>query len=384
MPPTPAQHLEDMRWMAAALDQAKRGVGMTSPNPPVGAVLVRGNVAIAQGYHKKAGGPHAEVEVIREVASRAPKLLAGSTLYVTLEPCTTHGKTPPCSDAIKAAKLARVVYGARDPNPANAGRFEELMRTSKTAVTHGIMDAECEELIKPFAKWIRTGLPYVIAKAGQSLDGRITRPPGESQWITSDAARTHGRRLRMRADAIIVGAETIRRDNPQLNLRDGDAGQGKPQPLRVIMTRSGEMPADSHVFTDENRDRTVVLKGMDFPEVLAELGSRGVLTVLVEGGGIVLGRAFATQMVDEVVWYVAPRFCGGGRPSIAGLPLPASIPLDPVRVLMIGDNVCFTGTPVWPPTPAPPTLPALPVPAKPVSQPPPTPGPQPPPLPPHA
>ena len=334
--------------MAAAIDQAKRGVGLTSPNPPVGAVVVKDDMIIGQGYHKKAGSPHAEVEAIRDAAARFPKLLPGSTIYVTLEPCCTHGRTPPCTDAIRAAKISRVVFGAYDPNPKHSGRVDEVLRPAHITLTQGVMEAECLELIKPFTKWITTGIPYVIAKAGQSLDGRITRPAGESQWITSEAARTHGRRLRMKVDAIIVGAETIRRDNPKLNLRDGDAGQGKPQPYRVIMTRSGVLPPDATVFTDEHRDRTLVMRGLDFPEVLRELGARGVLSVLVEGGGIVLGRAFATQMVDEVVWYVAPRFCGGGRPSIAGMPLPASVGLHPVKVMLIGDNVCFTGTPVWP------------------------------------
>ncbi len=347
MPVTTQQSLADKRWMAAALDQAKRGVGLTSPNPPVGAVIVRDEAIIGQGYHRKAGEPHAEVEAIRDAVARFPKLLPGSTLYVTLEPCSTHGRTPPCTDAIKAAKISRVVYGTSDPNPKHAGRIEEALQGAKVELVSGILEQECKELIRPFAKWITTGIPYVIAKAGQSLDGRITRPAGESQWITSEAARTHGRRLRMRVDAIIVGAETIRRDDPMLTLRAGDASQGKTQPWRVVMTRSGVLPATAKIFTDEHRTRTLVMRGLDFPEVLKELGARGVLSVLVEGGGIILGRAFATQMIDEVYWYVAPRFCGGGRPSIAGMPLPSSVGLDPVKVLPIGDNVCFVGTPVW-------------------------------------
>jgi diaminohydroxyphosphoribosylaminopyrimidine deaminase/5-amino-6-(5-phosphoribosylamino)uracil reductase len=339
--------INDNRWMSVAVDQARRGIGLTTPNPPVGAVVVKDDVIIGQGYHQRAGLPHAEVEAIRAALARFPKLVQGSTIYVTLEPCSTHGRTPPCTEAIKAARIARVVYGAHDPNPSHRGRAEEILQASGIAVTYGVMEAECRELIGPFTKWVTTGIPYVIAKAGQSLDGRITRPSGESQWITSEAARTHGRRLRMRVDAIIVGAETVRRDNPQLTLRMGDAGQGKVQPLRVIMTRSGVLPADARVFTDEHRERTLVMPGLDFPDVLAELGRRGVVSVLVEGGGIILGRAFATQMVDEVVWYVAPRLCGGGRPSIAGLPLASSVELNPVRVLLIGDNVCFTGYPVW-------------------------------------
>jgi diaminohydroxyphosphoribosylaminopyrimidine deaminase / 5-amino-6-(5-phosphoribosylamino)uracil reductase len=339
--------LNDLRWMAAALDQAKRGVGLTSPNPPVGAVLVHDDVIIGAGYHHKAGEDHAEVDAIRNAASRSPRLISGSTLYVTLEPCCTTGRTPPCTEAIKAARIARVVYGTRDPNPAHAGAADSVLRLANIAVTHGIMEAECKELIRPFTKWVTTGLPYVIAKAGQSLDGRITRPGNEPPWITSESARAHARRLRSRVDAIIIGAETLRRDNPLLTLREADFGQGKLQPWRVIMTRSGVLPPAAHLFTDEYRDRTLVMQGLDFPDVLRELGKLGVTTVLVEGGGIILGRAFACQMVDEVVWYIAPRLCGGGRPSLAGLPLEHSIELSPVTVLPIGDNVCFTGFPVW-------------------------------------
>jgi diaminohydroxyphosphoribosylaminopyrimidine deaminase / 5-amino-6-(5-phosphoribosylamino)uracil reductase len=360
MPATSQQTNADKRWMAAALDQAKRGVGFTSPNPPVGAVIVRDDAIIGQGYHRKAGEPHAEVEAIRDAATRFPKLLPGSTLYVTLEPCSTQGRTPPCTEAIKAARISRLVYGTMDPNPKHAGRVNEALQGSKVEVVHGVLDEECREIIRPFSKWITTGIPYVIAKAGQSLDGRITRPPGESQWITSEAARTHGRRLRMRVDAIIVGAETVRRDDPALTLRVGSAAQGKTQPWRVVMTRSGVLPPTAKIFTDEHRDRTLVMRGLDYPEVLRELGARGVLSVLIEGGGIILGRAFATQMIDEVYWYVAPRFCGGGRPSIAGMPLAASVGLDPVKVLPIGDNVCFVGHPVWSSTPTqPPPLPVI-------------------------
>lgn len=341
-------YLSDLRWMTAALDQAKRAVGLTSPNPPVGAVIVRDGVMVGCGFHKKAGQPHAEVEALNDALQRAPKLIAGSTIYVTLEPCCTTGRTPACTDAIRSARIARVVYGARDPNPLHQGRADEVLKAAGIQVTQGIMEKECEEIIRPFRKWITRGIPYVIAKAGQSLDGRITRPVGEPAWITSEAARAHARRLRGRVDAIIVGAETVRTDNPLLTLRDADAGQGKIQPWRVVMTRTGLLPRTAHLFTDEHRDRTVVMKGLDFPEVLQELGKQGVVAVLVEGGGTILGRAFASREVDEVVWYVAPRICGGACTSaVAGLGLPASIELSGVKVTPVGDNVCISGYPVW-------------------------------------
>jgi diaminohydroxyphosphoribosylaminopyrimidine deaminase/5-amino-6-(5-phosphoribosylamino)uracil reductase len=347
-PPSDKNETPDQRWMHLALDQAQRGVGLTSPNPPVGAVIVAQGKVIGQGFHRKAGGPHAEVEAIRDAQQFNPKLLPGSTIYVTLEPCCTHGRTPPCTEAIKAAGIKRVVYGAHDPNPKHAGRCRDIFLLASIEVTAGVLEEECGALIRPFTKWITTGIPYVIAKAGQSLDGRLTRPAGEGQWITSDAARAHGRRLRLRVDAIIVGAETVRKDNPQLSLRDGSSGSGKVQPWRVVLTRSGEIPPQSHILTDEFKDRTLIMHGVDLPEVLQDLGKRSVMAVLIEGGGLVLGQAFREKLVDEVYWYIAPLLCGGGRPSLDGPQLPHSIELRNVTVRPIGDNVLVHGYPLWP------------------------------------
>jgi len=338
----------DDRWMHLALDEAQRGVGLTSPNPPVGAVIVAQERVIGRGFHLKAGGPHAEVEAIEYARLNHPKLFKGATLYVTLEPCSTHGRTPPCTEAIKKAGITRVVYAARDPNPGHSGKADEILRSAGIQVTSGVLEKQAAQIIRPFSKWITTGLPYVIAKAGQSLDGRITRPAGESQWITSDSARAHGRRLRLRADAILVGAETVRQDNPQLTLRDGSGTIDKPQPWRVILTRSGNIPAHCHLLTDEFRDRTVILQRLDLEDALLTLGKQGVLTVLIEGGGIVLGQAFHQQLVDEVFWYIAPRFCGDGRPSLAGYPLSPSVELQNVTVRPMGDNVLMHGFPAWP------------------------------------
>lgn len=342
-------NIPDTRWMGQALDLARRGVGLTSPNPPVGAIIVdtEGKV-IGSGFHRKAGTPHAEIVAIDEAMQLNARTLPGATIYVTLEPCSTQGRTPPCTQTIKDVGIKRVVFGAADPNPKHTNKSYAILGAAGIQVTGGVLENECQELIKPFAKWVMTGLPWVIAKVGQSLDGRITRPPGEPSWITSDSARAHARRLRMRADAIVIGAETLRKDNPRLTLRDADVGTGKEQPWRVVLTRSGRLPMDSHLFTDEFKDRTVVLQNKSFMEVLAELGSRGIVTVLVEGGGIVIGQAFQTQEVDEVHWYIAPRLCGSGRPSLAGLPLPYSIPLEHAKVLPIADNVCISGYPVWP------------------------------------
>lgn len=334
--------------MRLALEQARLGVGLTSPNPAVGAVIVRERNLIGQGWHRKAGGPHAEVEAIRDAQARHAGQLAGSTIYVTLEPCSTHGRTGPCTEAIRAAGIQRVVWGAQDPNPGHRGRAREVLESAGIQTAAGVLEAECQELIRPFAKWITTGLPYVIAKAGQSLDGKITRPAGEGQWLTSEEARAHGRRLRARVDAILVGAGTVRADNPQLTLREA-AILGKEQPWRVVLTRGGGLPAEAHLFTDEFKERTLVLPGPDLEAALCDLGGCGVVSVLIEGGADVLRQAFAARLVDEVAWYVAPRLCGAaGLPVLGQQPLAASIPLKDVQITPLGDNLCLTGRPEWP------------------------------------
>jgi len=348
MPAVPPQHdPADLKWMSAAIQEARRGIGLTSPNPPVGAVIVKDGELIGAGHHRKAGGPHAEIEALKQAREKFPARIQGATIYITLEPCSTQGRTPPCTRALLEAGLARVVYGTGDPNPAHQGRADTLLRQEGVRVTAGVMEKECADLIRPFRKWISTGLPYIIAKAGQSLDGRITRPPGEPQWITSEAARAHAHRLRQRVDAILVGAETIRRDNPLLTLRNGSAQSGKPQPWRVVLSRSGELPREAHVFTDEFKERTFVLPSMEFADTMKELAKREITSVLIEGGGIILGQAFRGGFVDEAHWYLAPRFCGGGRPSLAGLAFERSIEMTGVQILPLGDNVLVSGYPVW-------------------------------------
>ncbi|HWB60221.1 MAG TPA: bifunctional diaminohydroxyphosphoribosylaminopyrimidine deaminase/5-amino-6-(5-phosphoribosylamino)uracil reductase RibD, partial [Chthoniobacteraceae bacterium] len=194
--------MSDEKYMRLALREAAKGIGHTSPNPAVGAVLVsRAGKILARGWHHAAGCPHAEIEALGKT-----RHARGATLYVTLEPCSTRGRTPPCTEAIIAAGIARVVIGAIDPNPAHAGRAVKILKRAGIAVTTGLLAAECAALNRPFNKWIVTGMPYVYAKAGMSLDGRIARQPGEGQWITSPASRAHVQKLRARVDAILIGA----------------------------------------------------------------------------------------------------------------------------------------------------------------------------------
>lgn len=324
----------DETWMRRALDEARRGLGLTSPNPCVGAALVKDGALVSVGWHRKAGGPHAEIEALRGHDAH------GATLYITLEPCSTHGRTPPCVDAIIAAGVQRVVWGAEDPNPQHAGRARELLTAAGIAVTSGVLQAACEEIIAPFAKFITTGLPYVIAKAGMSLDARITRPTGEGQWLTGAAARADAMKLRAQCDAILVGAETVRRDNPALTLRGPDIPEGKQQPWRVVLTRSGKLPPDAQLFTDAHHDRTLVIRDQPLAEVLKSLAARGIMQVLIEGGGSVLAQAFSARLVDEAVFYIAPLVSGTGKPVVdAAAFTGGSVEMRFVSAERIGDDV---------------------------------------------
>jgi diaminohydroxyphosphoribosylaminopyrimidine deaminase / 5-amino-6-(5-phosphoribosylamino)uracil reductase len=307
----------DEKYMRAALRQAERGLGLTSPNPAVGAVIVRGGRILARGWHRRAGEPHAEIEAL--AALRNPERARGATLYVTLEPCSTYGRTPPCVEAIVRAGLARVVLGEIDPNPRHAGRGLKLLEAAGIEVTRGVLEEECLALNASFSKWITSGLPWVIAKAGQSLDGRLARPKGESQWLTSAAARADAMQLRARVDAILIGANTLRADNPRLTLRGLAGFEGKVQPWRIVVTRgAAPLPRKAHLFTDEHRQRTLVFRGKPLRAVLRSLGARQITSVLIEGGMRVLGEAFDRRLVDEVCFYVAPLVCGGPIVSIGG------------------------------------------------------------------
>ena len=329
----------DEQMMRLALCEAARGVGRTSPNPAVGAVIARNGKVIARGFHRRAGLPHAEIEALKKTRRGE-----GATLYVTLEPCSTRGRTPPCVEAIMAARIARVVIGAIDPNPAHRGRAVRLLKKAGIAVTSGVLAGECAAINRPFNKWITTGLPFVIAKAGMSLDGRLTRPPGEDRWITSAASRADAHRLRARVDAILVGAETVRIDNPQLTVRGVREAR---QPWRVVITRSGNLPRDAHLFTDTHRDRTLVYKNKPLRSVLLDLGKRGVTSVMIEGGGKVLAGAFKLRLVDAVQFYIAPLIVGGTGREIAGSML-SSIRIANVAGKKIGEDIRLTGDVVYP------------------------------------
>ena len=333
----------DETFMWAALAEAQRGIGNVSPNPAVGAVLVRGGRVVSSGYHRAPGLPHAEIECLASASSGS---LRSATLYVTLEPCSTTGRTPPCTEAILRAGVGRVVIGATDPNPVHAGRGIDQLRGSGMDVTTGVLDAECTRLNEAFNKWIVTGKPFVIAKCGMSLDGRLTRSPGEGQWLTSAAARRHARELRAQVDAILIGAETLRQDDPRLTTRV----RGARQPWRVVLSRSGKLPRTAHLFSDRFADRTLVYRGKSLAKVLADLGRREITSVLIEGGGNTLGQAFDARLVDRLQFYLAPLLTGGPVLALPGKGAGATLDgarLTQPRFEKIGPDLLVTGYPRW-------------------------------------
>ncbi len=330
--------------MRAALREASKGLGATSPNPAVGAAIVRGGRILSRGWHTRAGSPHAEIEALRALPSGVSA--KGATMYVTLEPCSTHGRTPPCTSALLAAGIRRVVVGATDPHPAHSGRGLELLRQHGVEVVAGVLEKECRKLNRAFFKWITTGQPWVVAKAALSLDGRITRVPGEGQWLTGPEARKDAHRLRLEADAVLVGAGTVRADNPALTIRGMNLPEGKIQPWRVVLTRTGELPATAQVFTDAHRERTLVYANRPLGEVLAELGaSRSVTCILAEGGGLLLGELFAQGLVDEVCFYLAPLICGGpkGAVELPGGAAMGAVQLEDIQYKRLGRDLRLTG-----------------------------------------
>ncbi len=327
--------------MRLALRLASKGLGRTSPNPAVGSVLVRDGTVLSTGWHRRAGGPHAEIEALSALPD--PGLAAGATLYVTLEPCSTHGRTPPCTDAIIAAKIRRVVVGAIDVNPKHQGRGIEQLRDAGIAVTIGVLEAECALLNVGFNKWVTKGIPWVIAKVAQSLDGHITRPPGEPQWLSNNRSLRLVHRLRGTVDAILVGAETVRRDDPRLTVRPNAAGL---QPWRVVVTRSGNLPAGANLLTDENRERTIIYRDAVWSDILQDLGTRGVTRLLVEGGGDVLGQLRDQNLIDEVWSFITPLLTGGDKPSFGGVgieSLEEASRLHRIRYKRLGSDVLVIG-----------------------------------------
>jgi len=327
----------DIVFMGRALELADKGLGLAAPNPMVGAVVVSGGRVVGEGWHEGPGAPHAEILALREAGDRA----RGATLYVTLEPCSHHGRTGPCASAVAGSGVERVVASIRDPNPQVDGRGFELLRRAGLRVDVGACRSEGEELILGFATHARTGRPHVTLKLAASLDGKIAARDGSSTWITGEDARRDAHRLRARSGAVIVGAGTAISDRPRLTVRlEGYRGR---QPLRVVADSSGRTPADGPLFDgsaptliatsrrvpDEVRRAwveggasVVVVVGDEsvrLSDLLGHLGEEGIQEVLIEGGQTLAWSAVEEGVVDRLVLYLAPKLIGGeSAPGILG------------------------------------------------------------------
>ncbi|GAB2490105.1 bifunctional diaminohydroxyphosphoribosylaminopyrimidine deaminase/5-amino-6-(5-phosphoribosylamino)uracil reductase RibD [Arenimonas alkanexedens] len=331
----------DHAHMARALQLAERAAFTTQPNPMVGCVIADGDRVLGEGWHVRAGGPHAEVHALREAAGRA----RGATAYVTLEPCAHHGRTPPCADALVAAGVTRVVAACRDPYHQVSGQGFAKLQASGITVEYGLMEAAARHLNRGFFSRMERGLPWVRVKLGMSLDGRTALASGESKWITSEAARADVMRWRARAGALMTGIATVLADDPRLTVRLPEGVDFVP-PMRVVLDERGRLPALSQVLTDgaaptlvvhgddvvpdyDDEVRAFAVRrvegGLDLAAVLSQLAQRGVNELQVEAGATLSGALLKAGLIDELLLYVAPVLLGEkARPLFAGLD-PASM-----------------------------------------------------------
>lgn len=329
--------------MQRALNLAERARGFTAPNPIVGAVIVKNGKIIGEGWHHGAGLPHAEVEAIRSAGKRS---LKGADIYVTLEPCCTTGRTPPCTSAIIHAGIARVFAGCTDSNGKHAGKGFEILRAAGITVETGILEEKCLHANRAFFHHITNHKPFVILKMASTLDGKIATVTGNSQWITSEQARKRVQLLRKNSDAILVGAETYRLDKPSLTIRTA-AGKVLRTPLRFVATAHPERLElrDNWEFVDLSSEEA-------WDRFLTELGKRGVMQLLIEGGGTLAASALAAKAVNEIEFHYAPKILGGAcsRTVCDGAnpeTLSEAIPVADMKLTRCGVDFIVTGTPVY-------------------------------------
>jgi diaminohydroxyphosphoribosylaminopyrimidine deaminase/5-amino-6-(5-phosphoribosylamino)uracil reductase len=317
------------KFMAFAMKLALKAQGLTSPNPLVGAVVVKNSKIIGRGYHQRAGLPHAEVIALDEAGPRG----RGATLYVTLEPCVHFGRTPPCIDRIIKSQIKEVYVGMTDPNPLNNGKGIEVLRQHKIKVGVGFLEEKLRRMNEPFVKYITKKLPYLTVKVAQSLDGKIATGTGDSKWITSDKSRAYAHRLRKNYDAVVVGVNTVLRDNPQL-----DAWFSKKQPVKIVVDSQLSVPSDANVFSKNSKVILVTLPSkpgqetenrkilsvkakilevkendgqVNLKDMLRKLAQLEIANILVEGGGTLIGSLFDEGLVDKIIFFISPKIIGG-------------------------------------------------------------------------
>ena len=363
----------DTGFMRLALREARKGLGKTSPNPAVGAVIVKHGRVIAKGFHRKAGLPHAEIEALSELGGRAP----GCTLYVTLEPCNHFGKTPPCTEAILKSGIRRVVVGMFDPNPEVSGGGCAFLEKKGIEVTAGVLEQECRRVNEVFLKFVLEKCPFVIAKSAVTLDGWTGTSTGHSKWITNEKSRQFVHRLRGRVDAVMVGVGTVLSDDPQLTTRI--RGRHGRDPLRIVLDTHLRTPAEARVVRHQSSARTLIAvaagvpseafrkydpekvsfiscplkKGrIDLSALMGILGEKFVTSVLVEGGATVMGSLLRDRLIDKYYIFQAPKILGGddGIPMAAGegpKGMDESVRLKDIRIRRFADDILVVGYPEW-------------------------------------
>jgi len=357
-------------YMECALSLARLAMGYSSPNPAVGAVVVRDGLAVGMGYTQPAGFEHAEVMALRQAGDKAQ----GGAMYVTLEPCPHYGRTPPCTQAIIDAGISEVHIALLDPNPVVSGRGVRRLKEVGIKTHVGMCKREAQEVNEAYFKHITTGLPFVVAKFAMSLDGKIATRTGDSKWITREDTRNYAHAVRHTADAVMVGANTVVADNPRLTAKGcgGRGGVEKRQPLRLIVDSNGKVPLNAHIFEppgevllavaapfDTVRKKEFMAVGaevvelpasgdwVDIVELLKLLGRRGIVTVLVEGGGKLLGSLFDHHLVDKVMAFIAPVIIGGREAiSVGGSGVDSmsqALRLSQVDIKNFGDDILVSG-----------------------------------------
>lgn len=360
---------QDEVFMQRALELALKAQGRTSPNPIVGAVVVKDGNIIGEGYHQRAGTPHAEVHALAAAGETA----RGATMYVTLEPCSHYGKTPPCARAVAEAGLKRVVVAVLDPNPLVQGRGLEILNQAGIKTTVGVMEAQARRINEFFFKYITTGRPFVTLKMAMTLDGKVATATGDSKWISNEASRRYVHELRNTYDAVMVGIGTVLKDDPRLNTRL--EGTDTRDPIRVIIDSGLDIPLDSQIVQSAPKQPTIVFCGSDSSAVKAGrlekqgikimplesqsdqiplhtvfdlLGKMNICSVLVEGGGTINGSIIDHHLADKVHWFIAPKIAGGSSaPSPVGgkgvEQMSAACQIADVDLKMFGDDVLITG-----------------------------------------
>lgn len=342
---------------------AQKGLGYTSPNPPVGAIIIKDGEIVGRGYHRKAGLPHAEIEAIRRAGAKARE----ATIITTLEPCAHHGKTPPCADAIIEAGIRRVVSAITDDNPIVSGNGFKKLLNAGLEVIDNVLVEYASDFYRPYFKFITTGKPFVTLKFAQSLDGRLATKSGHSQWISSQESLVYSHRLRAINDAILVGKGTLIKDNPQLTTR---LVKGR-NPIRIILTQSGRFPLNRSVFTDGQSPTYVATSkpltrnssrqfqvirlrkgrsGAVLRDLLTNLGKMNIMTLLVEGGAVTLTSFLKQRLVDRIIICTAPIIIGDGVNAVGDLGvkrLGKAIQLGKPVIEKLGPDMVISGYPIW-------------------------------------